>query len=244
MSSHEYYDQYWTEAGYQPRNHLFLKPIHDLYKEFLPAGSTVVDVGCGDGRTSGPWLTENGYDYVGVDISAPAVRDASALGLKALVIDDATSLPFQSNSIDACVCIEVLEHLFAPQLAVKEIVRLLRPGGILIVTTPNVGYWKRRLELALLARWNPLGDDLAIKEPWRDPHIRFFSLIALERMLCSTGLEITKIGGHEGSLLRDTPWIGRRLWRGRFSPLYGRAESALPSLLGHRLHAVCRKPDG
>ena len=44
------------------------------------------------------------------------------------------------------VCFEVLEHLFAPHLAVAEMHRVLEPGGVLIATVPNVAYWRRRLD--------------------------------------------------------------------------------------------------
>jgi hypothetical protein len=105
-----------------------------------------------------------------------------------------------------------------------------------------VAYWRRRIDLALLGRWNPLGDNLAVEQPWRDPHVRFFNPGSLRRMLTSVGFHPVIVGGHGGSLVRDVPWIGRKLWRGKSSRLYRTAERAAPSLLAYRLHAVAFKP--
>jgi 2-polyprenyl-6-hydroxyphenyl methylase/3-demethylubiquinone-9 3-methyltransferase len=201
-----------------------------------------LDLGCGDGQTSGLWLRDHGCDYVGVDISENAVQAARSLGLESARIDDAASLPFPDASFDAAACIEVLEHLFEPQLAVSEVLRILRPGGVLIVTVPNIAYWRWRLDLALLGRWNPLGDTLAVKEPWRDPHIRFFNPKTLREMLSSAGFNPVKVSGHAGRFLGDLPWLGRRL-RGAVgaSPPYRTMERLAPSLFAYRLHAVAYK---
>ena len=136
-------------------------------------------------ETSGVWLTRNGRKYTGVDVSEEGVSLAQSIGLDARAIEDAASLPFDSATFDVVLCIEVLEHLFTPHLAAKECARVLRPGGILLATTPNVAYWRRRLDMVLFGRWHPDGDHLSVEQPWRDPHIRFFNPGAL-RQMCTT----------------------------------------------------------
>lgn len=241
MTVRDYYNSYWSESGFNPRGHMkpFLLP---LLQAHIEPGWRCLDFGCGDGHTSGPWLVERGCTYVGVDISETAVRAARQAGLEAQVIPDTSSLPFASASFDAVLAVEVLEHLFDPRAAALEMFRVLRGGGLLLATVPNVAYWRRRLDLMLLGRWNPLGDDLSVREPWRDPHIRFFNAGALKRMLLSVGFSPVEIGGHEGSFVRDIPWVGPARWRREPSKLYQRAEKALPSLLGNRLNAVAVKP--
>jgi SAM-dependent methyltransferase len=164
------------------------------------------------------------------------------LGLDSAKIPDATCLPFSDGSFDAAACIEVLEHLFEPQRAVSEVLRVLRPGGVLIVTVPNIAYWRWRLDLALLGRWNPLGDTLAVREPWRDPHIRFFNPKTLRQMLVAAGFNPVEVRGHGGRFLGDLPWVGRKV-RGLIgpSPMYRGMERLLPSLFAYRLHAVATK---
>ncbi len=186
--------------------------------------------------------------YIGVDVSGDAVQKARGLGLDARVIDDAAALPFRDGSFDAVVCLEVLEHLFAPQLVAAEIFRVLRPGGVLLATVPNVAYWRGRVELALLGRFDPYGDDLSVVQPWGDPHIRFFTVGSLRRILRMTGYRPIIIGGHGGMLLSDIPLVGRtlyrlRLIRGRASRLYPYLARAWPQLLALRLHVAATKPD-
>jgi methionine biosynthesis protein MetW len=240
IKSDSYYETYWSGAGFCP--HGYMKPeLERLFRKYLDSGMNCLDVGCGDGGTSGKWLVQHGYGYLGVDVSENAVDSAIAAGLDAKQIEDAAHLPFGDESFDAAVCIEVLEHLFEPQKAAMEMLRVLRPGGCILVTVPNVAYWRRRLEMFFLGRWNPLGDYDAVLQPWRDPHIRFFTASALRRMLISVGFSRVHIGGHSGALLRDIPGIGRyRSWNSG-NCIYRAAETVFPGLLGYALHGVAYK---
>jgi SAM-dependent methyltransferase len=185
-------------------------------------------------------LLRHGCQYAGVDVSENAVHLARANGLEVRHIEGADNLPFPDSSFDVVVCIEVLEHLFAPEAAAAEMLRVLRPGGKLIATVPNFAYWRRRLEIAF-GRWNPLGDTLSVAQPWRDPHIRFFTASSLGRMLHSVGFTDVIVGGQGGAIVRDIPWIGRRLSRTAGGPVYRTFEAAFPSLLGYGLHAIALK---
>jgi SAM-dependent methyltransferase len=236
----DYYERYWNEG--QPPHELG-DQLRSVFERNIGAGYRCLDVGCGDGRKSGPWLAGHAGGYVGVDVSETAVAEARALGLDARTIEDAAALPFPDAEFDAVVCIEVLEHLFEPQHALAEIRRVLRPGGTAIATVPNVAYWRRRLELAFLGRWDPHGDDRSVNEPWRDPHLRFFNPRSLERLVVVAGLRPVEIGGFNGAFLYDLPTMGRRLQVRRASRVYRRLERLRPSLLGIGLYAVAVKPD-
>lgn len=235
-----YYDSYWSADGFNPsgRSKNFLT---ELFRAYIPEHAVCLEVGCGDGATAGPWLQGHGRAYVGVDISEPAVRRAKSHDLNVALVNDAASLPFADESFDVVLLIEVLEHLFLPNEAVKEAHRVLKRGGILLATVPNVAYWRRRADLALLGRWNPLGDHLSVEKPWRDPHIRFFTPASLGRMIGEADFLIRRLAGHQGSVVRDIPWVGRRLWKGRASRLYRALETRFPALFGQRLHVIARK---
>jgi SAM-dependent methyltransferase len=244
----DYYDTYWSAEGFRPTGSL-TAPLRRLLENHIEPTAACLDVGCGDGRTSGVWLRDYCERYVGVDISPTAIKQARSIGLDARQINDASELPFEDESFDAAVCIEVLEHLFAPHEAAQEVARVLRPGGLLIATVPNAVYWRRRVDFAVLGRWNPLGDDRSVAEPWRDPHIRFFTRRSLARMLKHSGFDEVAIGGHGGTFLGDIP-LARRACRRRggwvthdwaANPVYTKLEYVLPGLLGYRLHAVARK---
>ncbi len=247
VQTDKYYETYWTAASQGTRGarfkteHGFLTPhLRRLLERQIPAGASFLDVGCGDGRTAGVWATETGRNYVGVDVSAQAVSQARAIGLDARVIEDAAALPFDDNSFDYVTCIEVFEHLFAPQRASAEILRILRPGGVFVATTPNVAYWRNRLDLALFGRWNPTGDDLSIAQPWRDPHIRFFGAGTLRRMLLQSGFRQVRVEGHEGTLLGDIPGV-RRIRELENPEWYHRVEVLVPAVFAKRLAAISRK---
>lgn len=195
----EYYETYWSSEGHCPVGALS-DDMRRVFERHISRVDSCLDVGCGDGRTAGRWLNSHTRRYTGVDISSRAVEMARSIGLDAICIEDAAILPFSDSSFDVVVCLEVLEHLFDPQLAAREIARVLRAGGILLATVPNVSHWKSRVDLAVRARWNPRGDQLSVAQPWRDPHIRFFTPSSLSRMLLESGFDTVTIEGRQGSI--------------------------------------------
>jgi 2-polyprenyl-3-methyl-5-hydroxy-6-metoxy-1,4-benzoquinol methylase len=230
-----YYESYWTGPR-RPVNTVggFLDGV---IAAALSQAANCIDVGCGDGLTSSRWKRD-GLHLVGVDVSRSAVAAARAKGIDAQVVEDAGVLPFDGGTFDVALCLEVFEHLFTPHDVAIEILRILRPGGVLIATVPNAAYWRRRADLAVLGRWNPLGDPLAVAEPWRDPHLRFFTLRSFERMLRSAGYELVVAGSHAGGVLRDVPGARRLRRRDESSAAYRRAERVWPALFGARLHSL------
>lgn len=240
MTTKQYYDRYWSSDGYRPSGALD-STLERLFRRNVAAGARCLDVGCGDGGRSGPWLRANAAAYVGVDVSDTAVEAARNAGFEAHVVEDAAMLPFEDGAFDVVVCIEVLEHLFEPHRAAGEALRVLAPRGVYLVSVPNVAYWRRRLELGLLARWNPFGDDLSAREPWRDPHIRFFTPKTLRRMLQVAGFSVSAVDGVGGYFLPDLPGV-RRLVRQKSSWPYRVLEQSSPTLFGSHLHAVAVKP--
>jgi len=236
-----YYDLYWTDEGFNPTGQGPFPELARFLEAHARPGEAWLDVGCGDGRTAGTWLARQGCDYAGVDVSTTAVARARELGLDARVVDDASRLPFEDGTFAGVLAVEVLEHLFEPQVAVAEFRRVLEPDGLLFVSLPNVAYWRRRLELLALGRFDPLGDNLSVAQPWRDPHIRFFTPRTLRRMLEGAGFE-AEVRGYAGGFFADLPKLGRVFW-GRTSVAYRWAERRLPNLLGRRIYAVARKRD-
>ena len=235
----DYYDNYWGPDGLNPPSNLT-----DDLRRFLTERTRgrVLDVGCGDGDTAGLFLKQLGREYVGVDVSRAAVQSARSRDLDARQIDDAASLPFDDNSFDSVVCIEVLEHLWMPNLAAAEILRVLKPGGTFFATCPNVVYWRRRAGILLRGRWNPYGDDLSIEQPWRDPHVRFFTVGAMGRMVTGVGFKNVRVSGHDCTLLSgitQLPQAFRRLDSERFNRFLARRH---PSVFADRINVYAIKP--
>ena len=223
--SDDYYDEYWSPEGFSPPPNRH-EALHELFASAIREGDNVLDLGCGDGRTSSPLVLARGASYVGADVSRTAVATAVGAGLDVRLIEDPRRLPFAGASFDVVVCVEVLEHLFAPHEVAVEVHRVLRPGGTFVATVPNTAYWRRRMELLLLGRFHPMGDDQSRSQPWRDPHIRFFTPTSLREMLSSAGFESVTTSGFEGRLVRGESAAYRALER-RFPSLLARRVSAL-----------------
>jgi SAM-dependent methyltransferase len=128
------YDQeYGGESKYQP----WLSELRDR----IPAGGTVLDLGCGSGLPVARDLTAAGLHVTGVDISAVQIRRARELVPQArFVRADLAAICFSPASFDAVVLLFALIHLpLGDQPAVLgKIATWLRPGGLLVATT---GYW-------------------------------------------------------------------------------------------------------
>jgi SAM-dependent methyltransferase len=235
VNSKNYYEHYWNAGGYNPRREDTPESLRLLFQRYVGANDDCLDLGCGDGGTSGVYLAEHSQSYLGVDVSEAAIKVAQARGLNAMRIDDASVLPFEAESFDVVVCSEVLEHLFEPQFATAEAFRVLRPEGRLIVTVPNAAYWRDRVD-ALFGVWQPGGDDRGRAEPWRSPHIRFFRPVTLKRMLLGAGFDHVEVSGLPSPLLGRVPQL-RRIAR-QPSVLARIAAQLWPSLLAGGVGAV------
>jgi SAM-dependent methyltransferase len=232
-----YYEHYWTPEGYNPTRQQTPAPLRAIFDRYVRSTDDCLDVGCGDGGTGGFYLAENARSYVGVDISEHAVQLASSRGLAAKTIEDASHLPFAGESFDVVLCVEVLEHLFEPQLAAAEAARVLRSGGRFIATVPNGAYWRDRVDM-LFGAWQPGGDDLGRREPWRSPHIRFFRPASLAEMLRQSGFTSVTVEGIPGPLLGRVPIL--RSVNRRTGPVAIRLAEVRPSFFAPGLLGVGR----
>jgi SAM-dependent methyltransferase len=100
----------------------------------LPRGARVLDAGCGTGFTV-QRLREHGYEAVGVEPSAGMREQAIANNPGVRILDgDIEHLPLPDSELDAVVCIEVLRYLKDPSTALRELARVLKPGGTAFIT--------------------------------------------------------------------------------------------------------------
>lgn len=101
----------------------------------------ILDVGCGPGNTLrrlARWGTAVGFDF-----SPDALGFARGKGLGRVVSGDSTALPIQSGSIDCVVALDVIEHVADDGAALREIARVLRPGGSFLLTVPaSMALWR------------------------------------------------------------------------------------------------------
>jgi SAM-dependent methyltransferase len=145
----------------------------------LPIRGRVVDVGSGTGEHVAE-LLRLGFDAVGIEPNAQAVAVAARRGLP--VTRGTSEEPgYPPGSFDTIILNQVIEHLVDPVGAVTTLSGLLRPGGRMIVLTPNVAGWPRRAFGADWAHWHP---------PY---HVHLLGPRQLERVLTDGGLRVDSI---------------------------------------------------
>ncbi|WP_455353170.1 class I SAM-dependent methyltransferase [Streptomyces sp. SYSU K217416] len=163
--------------------------------------SLVVDVGCGDGSAAavaGPLLS--GHRVVGIDWSQDALRRA-ATRMTHVVRGELTSggLPLADETADAVLFSEVIEHLVDPDSAMDELRRVLRPGGHLMLSTPNLAAWYNRVLLS--AGVQPVFSEVSLRGIHGRPgsqvvgHLRLFTARALRGFLTAAGFEVVTLAG-------------------------------------------------
>lgn len=154
---------------------------------------SVLDVGCGDGVfTKAIASAASATEVQGIEIAETSVKAARDGGLDAYQCDiDSEDFPFDDGNFEAVTALEVFEHLFNPDNFLQETRRVLKPGGKLILSTPNLAALHNRV--ALLLGYQPLptmdvsheyrvygGSD---QKPEAADHIRVVTLDALVRLL-------------------------------------------------------------
>jgi SAM-dependent methyltransferase len=110
-----------------------------IAQELVPPdgrGKRALDVGCREGAQT-RWLEGRGYEVTSIDVEK--------LFDRASVVDADKPLPYSDASFDLLWCSEVIEHLDNPALSLAEFRRVLRPGGVMVLTTPNSHAWFYRL---------------------------------------------------------------------------------------------------
>ena len=170
----------------QGRTGVVIDPRTDL---FFATGDLLLDLGCGDGR----WLDEVAPRYrnaVGIDIAVERFsrRSSPPHSWRFVQADLNETIPVATATVDAVHANQVMEHIANPLRFAAEIYRVLRPGGLVVATTPNVRYVRHTFEL-LFAGTGPMtsGRRSRTADNWDDGHIHFFTAADLRWIMTETG---------------------------------------------------------
>ena len=237
-----------TSLGSAVPRELAIPGTHDRVLEIL--GRTIdlrsaprlLDVGAGQGALSAR-LKEAGAQVCACDV-VPEQFDVRGVDFRVLTSDG--GLPFADGAFDAAVAIEVLEHIDGHDRFFAEVARVLRPGGILMFTTPNILSLKSRMRFLLTGFHYSFGP----LEPFtRDPvsqHIAPFSVNRYEWMMSQhglrfAGLETDRVQTSSILLSLLVPFIRLATWlQFRGSPVASR-QNASVTLFGRKLIVIGRK---
>lgn len=175
---------------------------HLARQTFIECGAKrILDVGCGEGAFL-KFCMESGIECFGIEISQSAIEAAKRSDLNVFKLNiDEEEFPFEQESFDAIFCGEVIEHVFDPDHLLDECLRVLRPDGILILTTPNLSSWFNRI--LLLFGYQPLFTEVSTRYGVGHPfnfwlkagHIRIFTYRALMQLLTIHDFKIIKVKG-------------------------------------------------
>lgn len=183
-SQQSFYEKYWIErgqefsgdrTGYAPNLRRWMSEnLSQLNPE-----DRILEIGCGDASFTKD-LARFSKKVTAIDISSQqlALNREKYPETEFIAHDLAEPLPFSSDRFRAIWCSEVLEHLFDPAFALREMQRVLEPGGFVLVTVPYHGFFKN-ICIALF-KWdhhfNP-----------EYPHIRFFTRNTLQTLCEKAG---------------------------------------------------------
>jgi SAM-dependent methyltransferase len=182
--------------------------------------AVIIDLGCGDGTALAVAAGANpGHRLAGIDWSAAALRRAQTLGLTVVRAGVAApGLPIADGAADVVIMSELIEHLVDPDGAVAEARRVLRPGGSLLLSTPNLAAWYNRGLLA--AGIQPVFSEVSLRGVFGRPgrvvagHLRLFTRPALTGFLTASGFRcVTVTGARYHDVPRPLRWLDRAFCR-------------------------------
>ncbi|HYJ31373.1 MAG TPA: class I SAM-dependent methyltransferase [Allosphingosinicella sp.] len=181
------------------------------YLAELPAdpAAAILELGCGNGATGALALQQGKCGtYVGIEMFEPVAREAEQV-LSAVHIGDVATLPlpYGRNHFDVLICSEVLEHLVDPAAVLGRLAELVKPGGLVLASSPNIAHWSIVAEL-IRGRFR-YADFGAMDRT----HLRWFTPESFAELFEGAGFEVTalnRLGTLPGWKRRLYALLGRR----------------------------------
>jgi 2-polyprenyl-3-methyl-5-hydroxy-6-metoxy-1,4-benzoquinol methylase len=225
----DFNEQRFAQRVFEARESRLRKALDAFAAE--PARGRALDVAAGSGIVAGE-LSRQGWELSALDLSPELVAQIHERGISDAHVHDLSGgpLPFPDGAFNAVFAGEIIEHLVDTRGFLLELFRVLAPGGLVVITTPNLASFENRVRLLL-----------GVYPAWVDyelggeGHVRAYTLRTLRTQLRSCGFEVERIAGNW------VPFLPQALVHDVRVPALARTGDWLPGL-SQGLIARARRP--
>lgn len=240
MTINSYYKTLYEDIGVEEYSKKSAQIILELIKSEIKEKDNVLEAGCGNGEFALILKETLGIDIIGMEISESGIKKTKNKGINVIRADLQSKFPFREEEFDVIFSGQVLEHLYNPDFFLDECFRVLKKGGKLILTTPNLAAWFNRI--IFLFGYQPFFMETSTidktvglsftrkltKERQVAGHVRVFTLGALKDILKLHKFQCVKIKGYSGGYFP--------IWMQSFDLFF-----SLVSSLASNIYIVARK---
>jgi O-antigen biosynthesis protein len=174
---------------YLSKENFYFSLEREVFKNAIRENNkSILDIGCGTGAL-GLFLRNNqNCNVFGIEINNAAYQEAKK-NLDGVIEGNVETIdiPYKNNEFDYIVMGDVLEHLINPMGTTKKLIKLLKPGGKILITVPNVRHWSILISLIFKGKWKYESSGLLDYT-----HLRFFTKKSLHEMLNDSGFNMVK----------------------------------------------------
>ncbi|MEI8067724.1 MAG: class I SAM-dependent methyltransferase [Candidatus Shapirobacteria bacterium] len=165
-----------------------IKLMANIIKGLKPVNKNILDIGCHDGTFLSKLPRNN--NFFGIEASEKAYKLSLKKNIKVIkFFFNDNKLPYKGNLFDIVIAGEIIEHIYDTDQFLKEIRRILKPNGYLLISTPNIASLPRRL--MLLLGINPIIETTPNKID-SSGHIRYFTFKSLSNLIKENKFKIIK----------------------------------------------------
>ncbi|WP_445193251.1 class I SAM-dependent methyltransferase [Sphingomonas sp. Tas61C01] len=169
--------------------------VGSILRSMMPSGVRVLDVGCGTGSVTAIANRAKGNDVVGVEPDEDRAGIVRSRGIAVRVGELDGDMQRELGLFDVVMSSDVLEHVAASQTFLALLKASLRPGGMLLLSVPNVAHWSVRA-MILSGRFDY--EDVGIMDA---THLRWFTAKSLRALLDGCGFDVVEMRQTAGSTL-------------------------------------------
>lgn len=202
-NSAEFYDAYVQQKA-QPEEDRLRRLVRRMPKNV----DAVLDIGCGMGRNLRVFANHVGASsrMCGIDIAPSVPLVLAEQGFEGKCGDASQSIDYPDKTFDVVVAGEVIEHVVDTDHFIEEVYRVLKPSGVLLLTTPNLAYIPNRLLLMLGVQ--PLFTETSLRRNMgrrfsflgqngsTQGHLKIFTVASAKELISDCGFQVTGIEGY------------------------------------------------